>query len=232
MRSAALLLCLASAGLRRSEQLKRAAEESNSTAPELSDEVLVALTTKINAIDDQVGEMQEAVDTSAQNIFKAEMMAQNNRLNITDELAGLAESSIVVGKNAQRLLSIGQGAAVVNSTLLAQTDLLDDINGGVLNASETIEALVGEGGTLSEEGRENLTATLDMARSAYLRMDDLRKGVARAQNDSTNFSAMEAMLETKVHETLATELRPEVDNLREGLKRLAASTGKWDPVIR
>jgi len=231
MHSAALLLCLASAGLRRSELLKRAAEESDSTTPELSDEVLTALTTKINAIDDAVGEMQEAVDTSAQNIFRSEMMAQNNRLNITSELSSLSEATIVVGKNAERLFSIGQNAAIVNSTLLNQIAILADAHAGVLNASNTIESLVGEGGTFSEEGKENLTALLEEARSAYLRMGDLRKGVARAQNDSTNFSAMEAILENKVHEALATELRPEVDNLREGLKRLAASTGKWDPVI-
>jgi hypothetical protein len=212
--------------------LKRAAEESNSTTPELSDEVLTALTTKINAIDDEVGKMQEAVDTSAQNIFRSEMMAQNNRLNITSELASLSESSIVVGRNAERLSIIGQGAAVVNSTLANQLAFITDIHGGVLNASETIESLVGEGGTLSEEGRANLTTLLEMARSAYLRLDDLRTGVKRAQNDSTNFTAMEAMLETNVHDALATELRPEVDNLREGLKRLAAATGKWDPVIR
>jgi len=231
MRSAALLLCLASAGLRRSEQLKRAAEESNSTTPELSDEVLAALTTKINAIDDSVGQLQEAVDTSAQNIFRSEMMAQNNRLNITSELASLAESSIVVGKNAERLSTIGESAAVVNSTLLNQMAILADAHAGVLNASGNISTLVGEGGTFSEEGLQNLTATIDLAKEAYLRMDDLRKGVSRAQNDTVNFTAMEAILETKVHDALATELRPEVDNLREGLKRLAASTGKWDPVI-
>merc|ERR1719453_2864512 len=86
---------------------------------------------------------------------------------------------------------------------------------------------MGEGGTFSEEGKANLTELLNQARSAFLRMGDLRKGVARAQNESTNFSAMEAMLETKVHDALATELRPEVDSLREGLKRLAGSTGKW-----
>lgn len=235
MRSAALLLCLASAGLRRSEQSRRAAEESNSTnstTPELSDEVLAALTTKINAIDDEVGRMQEAVDTSAQNIFRSEMMAQNNRLNITSELSSLAESTIVVGKNADRLFLIGQGAAVVNSTLLNQLEFLADIHAGVLNASENLNVLMGEGGILSEEGRANLTSLLEKARSAYLRMDDLRKGVSRAQNDTANFSVMEAMLETKVHDALATELRPEVDNLREGLKRLAGSTAKWDPVIR
>jgi len=232
MRSAALLLCLASAGLRRSEQLKRAAEESNSTTPELSDEVLTALTTKINAIDDEVGRMQEAVDTSAQNIFRSEMMAQNNRLNITSELSSLAESTIVVGKNADRLFTIGSNAAVVNSTLMNQLQFLADLHAGVLNASENINTLTGEGGTLSEEGKANLTALMDMAKSAYDRLDDLKKGVGRAQNDTANFSAMEAMLETKVHEALATELRPEVDNLREGLKRLAGSTGKWDPVIR
>jgi len=232
MRSAALLLCLASAGLRRGEKLKRLAEESNSTTPELSDEVLTALTTKINAIDDEVGEMQEAVDTSAQNIFRSEIMAQNNRLNITDELGNLFESTIVVGKNAERLFSIGQGAAVVNSTLVNQLALLAETDGRVLNASQTIESLMGEGGTFSEEGKANLTALLNQAKAAFLRMGDLREGVARAQNDSANFSAMEAILESKVHDALATELRPEVDNLREGLKRLAASTGKWDPVIR
>merc|ERR1719163_840934 len=138
MRSAALLLCLASAGLRGSEQLRRAADESNSTnstTPELSDEVLAALTTKINAIDDEVGRMQEAVDTSAQNIFRSEIMAQNNRLNITSELGALSESTIVVGKNAERLFSIGQGAAVVNSTLLSQIDTLAAAHEQVLNAS-------------------------------------------------------------------------------------------------
>merc|ERR1719235_2391021 len=129
MRSAALLLCLASAG---------------------SDEVLAALTTKINAIDDEVGKMQEAVDTSAQNIFRSEMMAQNNRLNITSELASLSESTIVVAKNAERLSTIGQSAAVVNSTLLNQMAILADAHAGVLNASGNISALVGEGGTFSE----------------------------------------------------------------------------------
>merc|ERR1719484_500463 len=150
MRSAALLLCLASAGLRRGEKLKRLAEESNGTTPELSDDVLAALTTKINAIDDEVGRMQEAVDTSAQNIFRTEMMAQNNRLNITSELSSLAESTIVVGKNADRLFTIGSNAAVVNSTLLNQLQFLADIHAGVLNASENINTLLGEGGTLSE----------------------------------------------------------------------------------
>jgi hypothetical protein len=231
MRSAALLLCLASAGLRRSEQLKRAAEEANSTAPELSDEVLAALTTKINAIDDSVGQLQEAVDTSAQNIFRSEMMAQNNRLNITGELGSLAESSIVVGKNALRLARISESAGVVNSSLLNQLDILATAHERALNASTFIESLVGEGGTFSEPGMENLTTLLGEARSAYERMGDLRQGVWRAHNDSANFSDMEAMLETKVHEALATELRPEVDSLREGLKRLAASTGKWDPVL-
>merc|ERR1719389_1532819 len=180
MRSAALLLCLASAGLRGSEQLRRAADESNSTnstTPELSDEVLAALTTKINAIDDEVGRMQEAVDTSAQNIFRSEMMAQNNRLNITAELGSLAESTIVVGKNADRLFSIGQSAAIVNSTLLNQLSILADIHAGVLNASTNISALMGEGGIFSEEGQANLTALMDMAKAAYLKMGDLRTGV-------------------------------------------------------
>jgi hypothetical protein len=231
MRSAALLLCLASAGLRRFEQLKRSAEESESSAPELSKEVLTALIAKINVIDDQVGELQEAVDNSSQNIFRIEMMAQNNRLNITGELGSLAESSIVVGKNALRLARISESSGVVNSSLLNQLDILANAHERALNASTFIESLVGEGGTFSEPGMENLTTLLGEARSAYERMGDLRQGVSRAHNDSANFSDMEAMLETKVHEALATELRPEVDSLREGLKRLAASTGKWDPVL-
>jgi hypothetical protein len=231
MRSAALLLCLASAGLRRFEQLKRSAEESDGAAPELSKEVLTALIAKINVIDDQVGELQEAVDNSSQNIFRIEMMAQNNRLNITGELGSLAESSIVVGKNALRLARISESSGVVNSSLLNQLDILANAHERALNASTFIESLVGEGGTFSEPGIENLTTLLGEARSAYERMGDLRQGVSRAHNDSANFSDMEAMLETKVHEALATELRPEVDSLREGLKRLAASTGKWDPVL-
>lgn len=229
MHSAALLLCLASAGLRRGETWKRAADES--TTPELSDDVLAALTTKINVIDDEVGKLQEAVDTSAQNVFKSEMMAQNNRLNITAELASLFESTIVVDKNSKRLLNIGQDAAVVNSTLMNELDILGNTHGGVVNVSNRMEELVGEGGAFSPEGKANLTALLGEARSAFLRMGDLREGVARAQTDDASFATMKAMLESKIHEALAGELRPEVDSLRAGLKRLASATGKWDPVI-
>merc|ERR1719352_2254297 len=182
MRSAALLLCLASAGLRRFEQLKRSAEESDGAAPELSKEVLTALIAKINVIDDQVGELQEAVDNSSQNIFRIEMMAQNNRLNITGELGSLAESSIVVGKNALRLARISESAGVVNSSLLNQLDILATAHERALNASTFIESHVGEGGTFSEPGMENLTTLLGEARSAYERID-LHRVARRRRGD-------------------------------------------------
>jgi len=193
--------------------------------------VLEALTTKINAIDDEVGALQETVDTSAQNVFKAEMMAQNNRLNITSELAGLFEAGQVVDHNALRLYDIGTKAAMVNSTLLNQNDLLTNIDGRVLNVSDEMHKLVGPGGTFSEEGKKNLTMLLDEAKGAYDEMGMLRKGLERAIEDNVTFQNVTAGLSGLVHQDISEELRSEVDELREGLKKLAAASGPWEPVL-
>merc|ERR1719473_1069014 len=93
---------------------------ATTTVPNLPPEVLEALTAKINAIDASVGALQTEVDTSAQRVFQSEVMAQNNRLNITSELHKLYGAGSAVQDNAARLSSVGEEAAVVNSTLLNQ----------------------------------------------------------------------------------------------------------------
>jgi len=231
-----LCLCLTQASLRGGFEAEQdptlAATTAAPTVAAMSAVVLEAIQAKIESIDAAVASLQVHVDTTAQTVFKSEMMAQNNRLNITGELAHLYMAGSGVSRNGQTLALVSDEAASVDVTIGNRNTEVANLKARVDNASSVVDGLIAPpDGPMSPEAKANVAEKAEEAEKAAALADVMPEYINRTIADNATLATVKKELDSEVQRALATVLRPEVDQLRDGIRALAKSSGKEPFVV-
>lgn len=207
---------------------------NTTTLPATDEGFLVAMTNLMAKLDERVEKVQKHLDTSVQKVFRSEIMAQNNRLNLTGELEHIVDTNNMVNENARHFSEVTEFDARTNITINTNEAGVKDTQQRVEKDHALVDSLIGEDGLFSPEANADRASKIETLENkvATWMSPILPDMYARAVQDNETEAEFEARLQAKVEEAMRPTMRENIQRLNDRVRRLVKTHAPPDMYSR